>query len=139
MTTITIPAEFPTLNEQLTAVLAAPVVFFLTILLVWLVTIGTISAGLWWAFKWRYEGGIEKLERAVELASRENEIVRRRVGDLEATLQSLEERGEAFPAIRQQVAAVGQASNAITDALSAAPSFYTLGRPRSRGITAPSE
>jgi hypothetical protein len=143
LNTMTIPTTLPTLHEQLSAVLAAPVPFFFTVLLVWLATIGAISGALWWAFKWRYDGIIEKYKTVLDLALRDAEIVRRRKDELEAGVKSLpekhgEERASALSTIEQQFAALGQANNAITETLSSAP-FHTFGRIGSGRTTALSE
>jgi hypothetical protein len=76
----------PTAQEQLSFALNAPVPFFLTLvaaaIAIWLV--------IRWAYQWRYDGKIEKLEAMLKLAAEENRIAKERYTDAKVVIDELE-------------------------------------------------
>ena len=76
----------PTVQEQLSFALNAPVPFFLTLV--------AAAIAIWsvirWAYQWRYDGKIEKLEAMLRLAAEENRIAKERYADAKAVIDELE-------------------------------------------------
>ena len=76
----------PTVQEQLSFALSAPVPFFLTLV--------AAAIAIWsvirWAYQWRYDGKIEKLEAMLKLAAEENRIAKERYADAKAVIDELE-------------------------------------------------
>jgi hypothetical protein len=85
MTTTTPIPPLPTTADQFAAALSAPIPFLFAVGVVAV----TIFGGLLWAFRWRYDGVIEKLEAMIRLVAEENRIAKVREDDLRASREEL--------------------------------------------------
>jgi hypothetical protein len=85
MTTMSPVPSIPTAADQFAAALSAPIPFIFAVVAVAI----ALFAGLLWAFRWRYDGVIEKLEAVIRLATEENRIAKEREKDLRNSREEL--------------------------------------------------
>lgn len=134
--------NLPSASDQLSAALNAPIPFFFAIGAVFIVIAGMV----WKAFQWRYDGIIELTRTMLELARTQADAAKARQTELEATVKSLESKieqlvksaGSSSRDVQQlaeeisktsltasaQVVRLGEANNAVSDALARVP--YSL-------------
>ena len=119
----------PTVQQQLSYVLNAPVPFFLTLV--------AAAIAIWsvirWAYQWRYDGKIEKLEAMLRLAAEENRIAKERYADAKAVIDELEKAkaGEKsnetvtqeFSKLRLAIDSALKANTAVDDTLRRGAAF----------------
>ena len=119
----------PTVQEQLSFALNAPVPFFLTLVAAAIVIWSVIR----WAYQWRYDGKIEKLEAMLKLAAEENRIAKERYADAKAVIDELEKAkaGEKsnetvtqeFSKLRLAIDSALKANTAVDDTLRRGAAF----------------
>jgi ABC-type transport system involved in cytochrome c biogenesis permease subunit len=81
----------PSVQQQLSFVLNAPVLFFLTQ--------AAVTIAIWslirWLYQWRYDSKTEQLEAMLRLAAEENKIAKERYADAKALIDELgKDKGE---------------------------------------------
>ena len=119
----------PTVQDQLGFALNAPIPFFLTQV--------AAAIAIWsvirWAYQWRYDGKIEKLEAMLKLAAEENRIAKDRYADAKALIDELEKAnaGEGvkdtvtqdFSKLRLAIDSALKANTAVDDTLRRGAAF----------------
>jgi septal ring factor EnvC (AmiA/AmiB activator) len=83
---------YPSASDQFTAVLNAPLPFFLALFAV----VAALAVAIWRAFEWRYGGIIEMTRTMVEAAKTDAASSKTRESELKETVKSLESEIEAL-------------------------------------------
>ncbi|MEX1061237.1 MAG: hypothetical protein WED13_09480 [Methyloceanibacter sp.] len=122
----------PTLTDQISAILSAPIPFFFALFAI----VAPTVFGIWRAFDWRYGALMEKYKGVYELALKENEVARKKQEELEATTGRLSgevekmRQGAAPPtdellavlsSVKEQLEGLRKANTSVTDTISTAP------------------
>jgi hypothetical protein len=82
----------PTISDQFAAAFSALIPFTLAVL--------AVTAMIWRAFQWRYDGVIEKLNAMLRLAAEENRIQKERQTDLATDLAAAEKKLDEFVKVK---------------------------------------
>jgi hypothetical protein len=152
MTTPTIPI---TLADQFAAALSAPIPFLLAVLAVAFAIWGVVR----WAYQWRYDGTIERLEAMLRLVAEERRIAKESESGLRVEIEGLNEEVEKLrvqksedkalqPIIKEvlrrtlsvdsELARVNEANTAVDNALRRAATGTAAGHASVRGVSATS-